>query len=79
MVMALSIEAVCSLIDYYDWDVLAIQEARPSQFADLAKLVSASVTAERDGDGLGEGIRLYYQRGFRVIRFRFVLVVIDTD
>lgn len=56
-------EAVCSLIDYYDWDVLAIQEVRPSQFADLAKLAQyASVTAERDGDGLGEGIGLYYQK-----------------
>ncbi len=55
-------EAVCSLIDYYDWDVLAIQEARPSQFADLAKLAQyASVTAERDG-WLSEGIGLYYQK-----------------
>ncbi|MBV6552780.1 hypothetical protein KTN00_17490, partial [Acinetobacter soli] len=38
-------------------------EVRPTQVADLARLTDyESVTAERDGDGTGEGIGIYYKK-----------------
>lgn len=52
-----------ALIDYHDWDILCVQEVRPTQVADLARLTDyESVTAERDGDGTGEGIGIYYKQ-----------------
>ena len=51
------------MIDYHDWDILCVQEVRPTQVADLARLTDyESVTAERDGDGTGEGIGIYYKK-----------------
>ncbi|MDU4623729.1 MAG: endonuclease/exonuclease/phosphatase family protein, partial [Enterococcus gallinarum] len=44
-------------------DILCVQEVRPTQVADLARLTDyESVTAERDGDGTGEGIGIYYKK-----------------
>lgn len=55
-------DKVLALINYHDWSLLAIQEIRPTQIADLQTLTQyQSITAERDGDGQGEGIGLYYK------------------
>lgn len=56
-------DKVLALIDYHDWDILCVQEVRPTQVADLTRLTDyESVTAERDGDGTGEGIGIYYKK-----------------
>lgn len=56
-------DKVLAGINYHDWDILSLQELRPSQLADLSTLTQyAGIIAERDGDGQGEGIGLYYKK-----------------
>jgi len=55
-------DKVLDLINYHDWSLLAVQEIRPTQIADLKKLTQyQGITAEREGDGQGEGIGLYFK------------------
>jgi endonuclease/exonuclease/phosphatase family metal-dependent hydrolase len=56
-------DKVLALIDYHDWEIFCVQEIRPTQVADLAKLSDyVALTVERDGDGTGEGIGIYYKK-----------------
>lgn len=54
---------VLSLVEYHDWDIWAAQEVRPVQLKDLQRLSSYDLLfSERDGDGLGEGITIFYKK-----------------
>lgn len=56
------VDKVLALIGYHDWDLFGVQEIRPTQVADLATLTDyTSLIAERDGDGQGEGIGIYFK------------------
>lgn len=54
---------VLELLAYHEWDLVGIQEVRPNQVSDL-KTVTAyeCLSAERDGDGHGEGLALLYKK-----------------
>lgn len=55
-------DKVLALINYHDWDLFGVQEIRPTQVADLTTLTNyTSLTVERDGDGQGEGIGIYFK------------------
>ena len=55
-------DKVLALINDHDWDLFGVQEIRPVQVADLMTLKNyTSLTVERDGDGQGEGIGLYFK------------------
>lgn len=53
---------VIDLMRYHHWDLFGVQEVRPNQVADLNALSDYTcLSAERDGDGQGEGIALLFQ------------------
>lgn len=54
-------EAVCQLINFHDWSLCCIQEVRPNQVRDLkAYTTFTCLSAEREGDGQGEGLAILY-------------------
>lgn len=54
-------EAVCQLINFHDWSLCCIQEVRPNQVRDLkAYTIFTCLSAEREGDGQGEGLAILY-------------------
>lgn len=54
---------VLALINYHDWAIFGLQELRPSQLVSLNRLANYdSFSAERDGDGTGEGLAIYYKK-----------------
>lgn len=55
-------QKVIDLINYHQWDVFGIQEIRSNQVDDLSVLTDyVSYTEEREGDGQGEGLGIYYK------------------
>lgn len=63
-------EKIMALIQYHDWDLFGVQEVRPNQIKDMGSLNKyGCIAAERDGDGKGEGLALFYnQRLFNLIK-----------
>lgn len=54
---------VLALINYHDWDIFCLQELRPNQLQSFNRLNNYhSFSAERDGDGTGEGLAIYYRK-----------------
>lgn len=57
------------LINYHNWDLLAVQEVRPNQVIDLTELQQYEVLSqERDGDGSGEGLALLVKRNKFIVQ-----------
>ncbi|MFD1429244.1 endonuclease/exonuclease/phosphatase family protein [Lacticaseibacillus mingshuiensis] len=54
---------VLDLIKFHNWDVLAVEEIRPTQVKDLTEGLPEYhlLSQERDGDGTGEGIGLLFK------------------
>lgn len=58
----------------HNWDICCLQEVRPNQITELTKAFPtyAALLAERDGDGLGEGLLLFYKKtDFKEIKHGF--------
>ncbi|AQP54814.1 endonuclease [Vagococcus penaei] len=53
---------VSDVLNYYQWDILGLQELLPNQYQDSQLANYHAIYAERDGDGLGEGLAIYYQQ-----------------
>lgn len=53
---------VSELINYHNWTLCSVQEVRPNQVDDLNRLTNYTcLSAERDGDGKGEGLAILYK------------------
>lgn len=64
---------VLKLIDGHDWDLCGIQEVRPNQVTGLKSLSKYDcISAERDGDGSGEGLAIIYKpETFKLVEHAF--------
>ncbi|MEG0256107.1 endonuclease/exonuclease/phosphatase family protein [Vagococcus sp.] len=55
-------DKVIALITYHDWDVFGVQEISPNQTKDLSNIEGYdSFCVDRDGDGSGEGLGIFYK------------------
>lgn len=70
-----------NLISCHNWDLFCVQEIRPNQITDLKKLKEyTSLTAKRDGNGLGEGIGIYFKsKLFSLVESGFFWLSLTPD